>query len=151
MNFLLDLLKKSSFCIDTQIEFFSKIFNNFLWLLSFIKFDILNVCSIVKFYSQNKERISLDFVGIILSLILRLLLFFSKIFDGSCKSFWLVLLWSLNLLMLGRIVSLRISIIWGKRLMTLILSLLRFWSKSLLFIMLIISLSTLSLWSLSIL
>ena len=151
MNFLFNLLKKSYFCIDTQIEFFAKFFNNFFWLLSFIKIDILNVCSVIQFYSQNKDRISLDIFSIILRLKLRFVKFFPKIFVGSCKNSWLVLLWSLNFLMMGRKVALRISIIWGNRLMNLVLSLLRFWRKKFLTIMFKISLSTWSLRSLSIL
>ena len=48
IDLLFDLIKKSSLCILAQIVLSSEIIHNILRILSFIDFNILNICTIVE-------------------------------------------------------------------------------------------------------
>ena len=42
-------MRESDFGVFTEVEFSSEIFYNFFRLLSLVNFDVLNICSIIKF------------------------------------------------------------------------------------------------------
>ncbi len=48
-------MRESDFGVFTEVEFSSEIFYNFFRLLSLVNFDVLNICSIIKFNFENEK------------------------------------------------------------------------------------------------
>jgi hypothetical protein len=52
---LIDLLKKSELSSLTKVELSSELIDDFLWKLSLINLDVLNVFSTIKLYLKDAD------------------------------------------------------------------------------------------------
>ena len=138
-------MRESDFGVFTEVEFSSEIFYNFFRLLSLVNFDVLNICSIIKFNFENEKGFRILF-GNNRSLVL-VLRFVSSFLVRSQWRSWQILLCSLvltewNLIFLSLFIvlfTLRYGSFDWRNWSSLKQWLLRSWRKWLIVLLLIIS------------